>query len=180
LNQRPFGPQPSGNRCLCVPERPPRPMCPRLWTLWTHRTMHPVPKRYCGPRRWKIGGPIRFSLPPHAYPRDQSAPQLGSWRSCFRANATPRSPPANGAALHGKQHSAARYCVGEVGGETSRQSRSAAPRADGSRLRTRKPRLARPNVPRMYRRVGDFWPSNRHRSLDSLGGPTPRLEGGPK
>ena len=26
LNQRPFGPQPSGIRCLCVPERPSRPM----------------------------------------------------------------------------------------------------------------------------------------------------------
>src|SRR5215211_6088947 len=32
----------------------------------------------------------------------------------------------------------------------------------------------------MDRRVGAFWPSNRHRSLDSWGGPTPRLEGGPK
>jgi hypothetical protein len=51
---------------------------------------------------------------------------------------------------------------------------------DGSRLGMPKPRLAGPNVPRMYRRVGGFWLSNRHRSLDSLGGPTPRLEGGPR
>ena len=37
------------------------------------------------------GGPIRFSLPPHAYLRDQSAPQLGSRRYSFHANGGARS-----------------------------------------------------------------------------------------
>jgi hypothetical protein len=49
------------------------------------------------------GGPIRLSLPPHAYPRDQSAPQLGSRRSGFHSNAAPRSAACNSAALHEKQ-----------------------------------------------------------------------------
>jgi hypothetical protein len=41
-----FRPQPSGFRRLCVSERPSFPMCPGPWTIWTNRTMHPVPKRY--------------------------------------------------------------------------------------------------------------------------------------
>ena len=62
------------------------------------------------------------------------------------------------------KNAVARYCVCDLAGER-RGDLSAAPRADGSRLRTPRPRQARPNVPRMYRRVGGFWPSNRHRSL---------------
>ena len=46
LNQRPFGPQPTGSWCRCVRERPDRPIRPRSWTIWTHRTMRWVPKRY--------------------------------------------------------------------------------------------------------------------------------------
>jgi hypothetical protein len=53
-------PEPSGFRRLCVPERPSFPMCPGPWTIWTDRTMHRVPKRYHGPRRWKIGDGIRI------------------------------------------------------------------------------------------------------------------------
>ena len=34
------------------------------------------------------GGPIRFSLPPHAYPREQSAPGLGSPSLLLYANVT--------------------------------------------------------------------------------------------
>jgi hypothetical protein len=48
LNQRPFGPQPSGVRRLSVSERPSFPMCPGPWTIWTDRTLHRVPKRYHG------------------------------------------------------------------------------------------------------------------------------------
>src|SRR5215207_6357499 len=41
------------------------------------------------------GGPIRFSLPPDADPRDHSASQLGSSHSRFHANAiaSPRNLP---------------------------------------------------------------------------------------
>jgi cold shock protein len=43
----------------------------------------------------KIASAARYvSLPPHAYPRDHSAPQLASWRSGSHANATPRSAAA--------------------------------------------------------------------------------------
>jgi hypothetical protein len=53
-------PQRSGFRCLCVPERPPRPICPRPWTIRTNRTMHRVPKRYQEDRCVEAGS--RFSL----------------------------------------------------------------------------------------------------------------------
>jgi hypothetical protein len=61
LNQRPFGPQPSGFRRLCVSERPSFPMCPGPWTIWTDRTVHPVPKRYHGAGS-QSGPPVKRAL----------------------------------------------------------------------------------------------------------------------
>jgi hypothetical protein len=49
LNQRPFGPQPSGPGCRCIPEGPDRPLHPAFWTTSTHRTHRSVPKRYHQP-----------------------------------------------------------------------------------------------------------------------------------
>ena len=46
LNQRPFGPQPTGSGCRFVRERPDRPLRPRVWTIWTHWTHRSVPKPY--------------------------------------------------------------------------------------------------------------------------------------
>ena len=63
LNQRPLGPQPASDWSRCVPERPQRPHCPRRWMIWTHRTLHSVPKRYHRAGWVRIGDPLRFSLP---------------------------------------------------------------------------------------------------------------------
>ncbi len=70
LNQRPFGPQPTGGGCRCVPERPDRPIRPRSWTIWTHRTMRWVPKRYHESLQ------LRMETPPRVGPaiRGQSEP----------------------------------------------------------------------------------------------------------
>ena len=46
LNQRPFGPQPSGSDARCFRERPNRPMRPGFRKIWTDRTYRSVPKRY--------------------------------------------------------------------------------------------------------------------------------------
>jgi hypothetical protein len=46
LNLRPPAHQPHNITALSVPSRPSRPMCPRLGTLWTDRTVHPVPRWY--------------------------------------------------------------------------------------------------------------------------------------
>jgi hypothetical protein len=82
LNQRPFGPQPNGFRCLYVPERPPRPMCPAPWTIWTDRTVHPVPKRYYA--QLHTGARFASRQGPTADPRNRAASGL---------NRTAASPP---------------------------------------------------------------------------------------
>jgi hypothetical protein len=93
LNQRPSGPQPEGNRCRCVPERPMRPNRPGPWTLWTHRTYQSVPKWYHGPSPVRIGGPIRLSL----RRTDSRAAQL----LARRVNARSRSSSRSGAKRYG-------------------------------------------------------------------------------
>ena len=74
LNQRPFGPQPSGFRCLCVRERRSFPMCPRPWTVWTDRTVHRVPKRYYA--QLHTGARFVSRQGPAADPRERAASGL--------------------------------------------------------------------------------------------------------
>jgi hypothetical protein len=82
-----FRPPAERFRCLCVPERPSRPMCPGPWTIWTDRTMHRVPKRYHGTGS-RSGTPVRRAF---------------RTEGCLQARVTAPPSAAKGAALHGKQ-----------------------------------------------------------------------------
>jgi hypothetical protein len=64
--------------------------CPRPWTFWTDRTMHPVPKRYQAQVR--IRGPIRLSLRSEANPRGHAAPALS--RALLFVQSSGRPAPA--------------------------------------------------------------------------------------
>jgi hypothetical protein len=82
LNQRPFGPQPSGFRCPCVSERPSRPMCPGPWTIWTDRTMHRVPKRYHGTGS-RSGTPVRRALQAEGCLQARATAPPSAAKCCF-------------------------------------------------------------------------------------------------
>jgi hypothetical protein len=78
LNQRPFGPQPTSEPRLCVPQRLRRPGRPRRRRPWTHKTMQSVPGRY-----YRLCCSLCSSLPSasNRLPMPSSRRAGGSWPS---------------------------------------------------------------------------------------------------